>query len=71
MSDPHETLVTAQADGDDRIPCPECGGRGFTLHRTMYSATRIGCRRCEGSGKVSRGGTGHTEGSSTAKRGSF
>ena len=68
MSDPHETLVTAQADGDDRIPCPECGGRGFTIHHTFYSGTRIGCRRCEGSGKVSRG-TDHAEESKIKNRG--
>lgn len=41
----------ADAPAREEIPCPECGGRGFTIHHTLYSGTRIGCRACEGSGR--------------------
>lgn len=36
-------------------PCEKCNGRGFVFHHTLYSATRVKCRECGGTGVAKTG----------------
>lgn len=37
---------------DKQFECGRCNGRGFVFHHDIYTATRISCPACGGSGKV-------------------